>query len=328
MQVSSRAEATAPVWRHAVQTHDAREQAIAQRGWDLEYEQMSAGAFAGNVDLIQLPGVGLVREQANQALRQRGDVGRDGYLLAMLCGQDVAPAIFCGQAVHAGQLMAGPSQDLDLTCPPGFQLCGIVMDAEVLHAGWIERRSEHLPAWTRHPQVLPVASGAAADVNRLFSMLAEAASHLPRALDAIQPRDEALSHWLDLLPGEAMTARTLPDVAERRRVVRQACELLLERDQDQPLSVPAVCERIGVSHRKLNYCFEAVLGLSPLKYRRQALLNRVRWALQTCAANEGVHDVASQWGFWHMGQFSRDYRLMFGETPSTTRLRAQKATGT
>ena len=66
-----------------------------------------------------------------------------------------------------------------------------------------------------------------------------------------------------------------------------------------------------------------MLGVSPLRYRRQAMLNRVRWALQSAPAHEGVHDVASQWGFWHMGQFSRDYRQMFGEAPSVTRQHAR-----
>jgi len=28
--------------------------------------------------------------------------------------------------------------------------------------------------------------------------------------------------------------------------------------------------------------------------------------------------VANAWGFWHMGQFARDYRRLFGELPSDT----------
>jgi len=32
----------------------------------------------------------------------------------------------------------------------------------------------------------------------------------------------------------------------------------------------------------------------------------------------GVAEIANAWGFWHMGQFARDYRFMFGELPSET----------
>lgn len=31
-----------------------------------------------------------------------------------------------------------------------------------------------------------------------------------------------------------------------------------------------------------------------------------------------VAQAASRWGFWHLGQFARDYRLQFGELPSKT----------
>jgi hypothetical protein len=29
-------------------------------------------------------------------------------------------------------------------------------------------------------------------------------------------------------------------------------------------------------------------------------------------------DIANKWGFWHLGQFAEDYRLLFGELPSET----------
>jgi AraC family ethanolamine operon transcriptional activator len=31
-----------------------------------------------------------------------------------------------------------------------------------------------------------------------------------------------------------------------------------------------------------------------------------------------VGQVAGDWGFYHLGQFSRDYRRLFGESPSAT----------
>ena len=31
-----------------------------------------------------------------------------------------------------------------------------------------------------------------------------------------------------------------------------------------------------------------------------------------------IADAANRWGFWHMGQFTADYRELFGELPSKT----------
>jgi AraC family ethanolamine operon transcriptional activator len=45
-------------------------------------------------------------------------------------------------------------------------------------------------------------------------------------------------------------------------------------------------------------------------------LNGVRRELRSTAAT--VQDAAARWGFWHLGQFSRDYKRQFGELPSQT----------
>ena len=53
-----------------------------------------------------------------------------------------------------------------------------------------------------------------------------------------------------------------------------------------------------------------------MKYYR---LNAVRSALKRMdSAQVMVADIANEKGFWHMGQFAKDYRQMFGELPSDT----------
>jgi AraC family ethanolamine operon transcriptional activator len=51
-------------------------------------------------------------------------------------------------------------------------------------------------------------------------------------------------------------------------------------------------------------------------------LNAVRRELRNGTADQTIGDVAARWGFWHMGHFSHDYKALFGETPSHTRLAA------
>jgi len=31
-----------------------------------------------------------------------------------------------------------------------------------------------------------------------------------------------------------------------------------------------------------------------------------------------IADLANEWGFWHMGQFAKDYQRQFGELPRDT----------
>jgi AraC family ethanolamine operon transcriptional activator len=84
-----------------------------------------------------------------------------------------------------------------------------------------------------------------------------------------------------------------------------------------------LCSQVGASRRKLTYCFQDVLGTSPMQYLRAVRLNGVRRELRSGEA-AAVQDAAARWGFFHMGQFSTDYKKQFGELPSAT-LRAAAA---
>ncbi len=131
-----------------------------------------------------------------------------------------------------------------------------------------------------------------------------------------QLRDEILMEWLETLPAQVDTSE-LPTLERRKKLVDKACELMLAH-ADEPLSILEVCSRVGTSQRRLNYCFQDVLGTTPVKYLRSMRLNGVRRALRQAGPGMTVQDIASHWGFWHLSQFAQDYRRLFGELPSAT----------
>jgi AraC family ethanolamine operon transcriptional activator len=104
----------------------------------------------------------------------------------------------------------------------------------------------------------------------------------------------------------------------RRQLVRKACEYALDH-LDDSASILDVCKRVGASRRKLNYCFQDVLGISPIQYLRALRLNGARRDLKNPGhLTSSVQDVAGKWGFWHYGHFGTYYKEMFGECPSDT----------
>ena len=69
----------------------------------------------------------------------------------------------------------------------------------------------------------------------------------------------------------------------------------------------------------LRNCFLDVLGRSPIHYLKAVRLNAVHRELGSPHSPYAtVQDAAMAWGFWHMGQFGRDYQRLFGERPSAT----------
>ena len=101
----------------------------------------------------------------------------------------------------------------------------------------------------------------------------------------------------------------------------------LHTHSDKPLTITDLCELVHVSRRTLQYCFEDVLGISPLKYMRISRLNAVRRVLsEGLKAEQTISLIAQQWGFYHPGQFAHDYTSLFGENPSATVARQKQDT--
>jgi AraC family transcriptional regulator, ethanolamine operon transcriptional activator len=95
-------------------------------------------------------------------------------------------------------------------------------------------------------------------------------------------------------------------------------------DQGEPVTVRDLCSNTGVALRTLNRAFRERFGIGPKAYLMRRRLSSVRTELLRTPADTLVADVANRWGFWHMGQFARDYKATFGELPSET-LRQSRA---
>lgn len=92
----------------------------------------------------------------------------------------------------------------------------------------------------------------------------------------------------------------------------------LQEHEHETVTVGEICAGTGVSWRTLNRAFLERFGIGPKGYLQRLRLTGVRAKLSTCPGNTVIADVANEWGFWHMGQFARDYRGLFGELPSET----------
>lgn len=316
------ADAAAAVWHLTAESSDVDAFAAAQSDWALQYDQLSAGRFAGHLHHVQLPGVRLVHERANCATRQRGMLGCGHVGLAM--GLDLAGhAAFSGQALDGDSIMIGPTEHLDLCVPAGYGLIGIVVDVELLSDVWRQLYHKPLSPWIDNQVVVQARPEPAQALRqRHRSAMAQIAAQPALLQDAravMHVRDALLMEWIEAIPAQVSTD-DLASAAARKRVVDRACALMLERP-DEPPTVLQICRRIGTSPRKLDYCFRSVLGSSPARHLRTMRLGGARRDLLR-ASSGTVQDVAARWGFWHLGEFAAAYRRQFDELPSHTLRRA------
>lgn len=318
--------AGARAWCLQHRSSDVDEQAAVQSNWALHYEQVSAGRFEGELTLAQLPGLRLVAESASLAVRQVGDIGVGSYGFALTDAQP-GEAFFNGQPLSTQTMMVGRGDSLDMLTPAGCRLLGIVVEHELLSGLWQQLYQRPLAQWLERQVVVELPAQRAAEVRQLQRLLLERLQHMPQWLDdprtVQQLRDEVLMAWIEAIPGRP-DMDGLKTAEARKRLVDKACALTLAQP-DQPMTMLALCRDVGASPRKLAYCFREVLGTSPARYLRAVRLNGVRRGLkQPSSAALGVHDVATRWGFWNLGEFAGDYRRQFGELPSETLRRARQ----
>lgn len=81
----------------------------------------------------------------------------------------------------------------------------------------------------------------------------------------------------------------------------------------------------SVSADKLCAGFRKYAGNTPIGYLKMIRLTKAREQFMTDTTGKGVSTVAFEVGFNHLGRFSVDYRTAFGESPSETVARAEKA---
>jgi AraC family ethanolamine operon transcriptional activator len=301
--------------------YDADEQARNLHGWNQTYDQLTAGRFVGGLTELCLDHMQVFVETTSHTLRQTCEVQEDAYWFGI-------PTCPEGSGRIDAQVIAGDALafrpggiEFELLTSAGYEIFGVVVKGEVLrrYAAEVERvgLADHLP----NTEVVSIGM---ARKERLCASLRQllddgAASGTPLsslARNNLQAAVLASLFDVGALPADGQI--DMPTRGRRQSIVSEAREYVLA-NRDRAINVPELCERLHVSRRTLQYCFQDVLGMAPATYLRTIRLNGARRDLcNAVSESRSVQDVAAAWGFWHLSQFATDYRKLFGMRPSDT----------
>jgi len=124
-----------------------------------------------------------------------------------------------------------------------------------------------------------------------------------------------------LLAQALMTADTkkIKIVQDKRSLILKLAIDYVKKTPYDEVSLNQFCSDNDINARSLQRAFIDQYGISPKSYTKAYHLNTVyKKLLQSNANTTRIADIASKHGFWHMSQFSADYRRHFGELPSET----------
>lgn len=320
---------TRPFWGPQMNTkslafNDIVSHASALDAWSQYYDQLSPGRFEGWLQDLQLPGgLRIFRERMSSRVAQHTLPPPDTVnLLIPLCLRSEPDPESHALLPDALTLLPLASEFFFCT-PPDTDYVVVSMDLSML-----ERllTPQDLELFLKRPRGYALRSQPAplAGLRRWCVRLLEVAhaeAQPPSSTD-LSPliRDEIVYRLLEGLDGSTAFGvrrsrlRTLD--SSHSYLVRYCHEKVL--DTPEPIGVLGLCRELKVPRRTLAYAFERVTGMPPTQYLRAVRLNAADRSLhQDATCNLG--DLSYTLGFTHASHFGREYKKLFGRTPSECR---------
>lgn len=298
--------------RRHVTAEDADDLARHLTGWEQVYDQITCGAFAGGLDELHLPAVQVFRERINQSVHQLCCIRPDALWFGLPLEMDASR--INGRKAAGASVMARPgNRQFELVTPRDHDIYGVVIGRELCEDGARRHGCEDVLEAIDGAEILRVDPAARGACLRTLACLLDREGGDTTVEETRQRVVDALMRML----GAASTeAAALKSQQRRRHVVAKARDYLFEH-RDRAVAIPELCEHACVSRRTLQYCFEDVLGISPVVYLRRLRLNGIRRMLrEETVQARGIGRAAADWGIDNFSQFSSDYKKLFGKSPS------------
>ncbi len=280
--------------------------------WEIDFRQVEAGEMETKVKVRAGRIVTLLNISMSRAVHQTGVSPKGLFTFGVI--RRNAVHVWQGQDTSASELLSfGSSDPFDGVSATDF--CGTTVSvkehdvellADALGLGIPEnlRSSAKLAIFGQHERL--------AAIRKTLERLAEV-----RGSSMTDGIEEEIVAGLLLAANSNDQHEDKSTPLIRSRAVSKTTELMLAH-LDENVPIRYICREVGVSWRTLDRAFSETFGVGPKKYYQRLRLNRVRSDLIRNADRCSISDIANSWGFWHLGQFAKDYYRMFGETPSRT----------
>jgi AraC-like DNA-binding protein len=277
------------------------------------------GRLVWHVTRVELDNVRLARVRESGPRRRHVELAPEWTYLSFLVRP--GPDVFVRRASRLPDSLIRHSQGqafYERTSGPTDWVALSMPTSELMIAGsTLAGRDLSAP---RDPQVVMPAPGNMASLLRaqtVISNLAENSPHLLANVEAVRALKQSLIDATIACLGDAGACDD-KWVQQSHDTIMRRFRRVLEQHPVTPIYVPEICAEIGVLDRTLRLCCQKQLAMSPKQYLMRRRIHLVRRALLAAATETTVTEIATSFGFWHLGHFSASYHAIFGELPSTT----------
>lgn len=286
---------------------DVGDYSVSQQDWSVHANQFGAGAFKATREVLALGQITIIRERINTAVTQDTTSPRDHLCL-----------LFPRQSRHGWRVNA-------------------------------HHENDPVVAMRRGGTELLIQQSGESEIINIELPLKLAGTDYGRPIvesRPISPYDAQLLDWLNCLlaqdsPMTAEMAETLEDIlflrvmqchqmfqsADVMNLTRPALVDLLKKiehrlnsDDEQPSNLAALAHSLQTTPAEITSALQKAYGYKAEHWFRIRRLNGARQDLIRSKNKNAVTGTATQWGFFHLGRFSMEYKALFGEGPQETLL--------
>ncbi|WP_455223051.1 helix-turn-helix domain-containing protein [Kaarinaea lacus] len=304
------------------QSHDFDEISASLSRWDQTYHQLSAGAFFGDVDYVQINGMEIFELHWEQVIHYQG-LTPPGTIGFGLPKNVTGESRYLNRPINNNELLIQHcGTEGDLIGSQNFIIQVLTINEQrffdkVASITGIDNRQQ-LCRINRIPLTPVFAVTLRSKFHELIQHTFQLNSATNNQFSFVTALSEELLHLIANIVISGNLEHTTTRLDRQRQLVKKAEEYVWSYPTVSP-RIDTLSANIGTSERSLRDAFKACTGMSAGAYLKTFRLNQVRSELKSCSTtNIRVQDVAFEWGFSHMGQFAADYKLLFGESPSET----------
>lgn len=287
------------------------EETARDLGWRINYYQIDKGPFSSSLKYLAGEDLFLASPRYNNHILIQCEVP-EGFIAFCFPYLSNAQMMACGKSLTEGDLFVLPTNS----------------GMEFLNKGQQANETVYVP----ETKFLEAATALAPSVSGLIKR--PSAIYQGNLNDYVAIQDQIrLIHrigrldtetasnllaqiilWLD--KGALLTDAELLKFGSSARIARLA-QCYIEENFRNAIHLSDLCSFVGVSMRTIQRCFANYFQTTPLQYIKARRLNTIRRELLASNSQcKTVTEIALACGFSHIGRFSNDYRLFFGELPS------------
>ncbi len=277
----------------------------------VEEKILESGDFRGNVKIVSSPSVMINNFEINRKVLQLG-TGVPGFITFTIWDPKTT-FTWKKHEMKKGMIGVIWKNEHQSVTGAGFKGLPISVEENFFIKSCLIKGYPELIEKLKNEELLHVNESQLEDLRQL-TLLTIDNTELPDEVALELLENKLVGLLIDCL------ISTMPEKAADDRTYSRFSKVIdyIHYDIANITSLKQICVSTNIPERTVRRLLKKKYDLSPKKYLSALRLNEVRKVLKTNSKNSNVVKIASEFNYWHMGQFSQDYKTLFGELPSET----------